>query len=63
MNREHPSDESQDGEPSEAEKKIHAEEAKDRQTTHWDMDYMSAEEIEAAHQESQDPNDEDASSR
>lgn len=43
---------------SERESRIHSEEVKERHTTHWDMDYMTSEEIEAAHREGQsDPAD------
>ena len=38
-------------EPSEEkETKVHAEEAKNRQTTHWDMDYLPADQVEAAYE-------------
>ncbi|MCS7465960.1 hypothetical protein NZK35_04645 [Stieleria sp. ICT_E10.1] len=33
------------------ESKIHAEEVKDRHTTHWDRDYLSTEELDAAYRE------------
>lgn len=33
---------------------VHAEEVKERHTSHWDVDYMSAEELEAAYREGQE---------
>ncbi|WP_161604268.1 hypothetical protein [Roseiconus nitratireducens] len=39
------------------ETKIHAEEAKDRQTTHWDMDYLPANQIEDAYKEGEEDGD------
>ncbi|WP_182871174.1 hypothetical protein [Stieleria mannarensis] len=33
------------------ESKVHAEEVKDQHTTHWDRDYLSKEELDAAYRE------------
>jgi hypothetical protein len=41
----HPSEQ---GEADEHKAKIHADEVKDRHTSHWDLDYMSSEEMDAA---------------
>lgn len=45
------------------EDRIHSEEVKDRHTTHWDIDYLSTEELERAHREGrQQKNDGETSS-
>jgi len=40
--------------------KILTEEAKDRQTTHWDIDYMTREQIDAAHRKGEDQTSSDS---
>ena len=50
-----------DQDESEAVKKaeVHTDEAKDRHTSHWDADYMTTEQIEAAHREGQEKQQDD----
>lgn len=46
-----PSHEASDEDQSDHKAKVYTDEAKDRHTTHWDMDYMTREEIEQAHRD------------
>jgi len=41
----------QDGNGKEKRAKVYSEEVKNRHTTHWDLDYMSTEEVEDAYRD------------
>ena len=46
-----PANDGSDADDPQKKAEVHTDEAKDRHTSHWDMDYMSADEIEAAYRE------------
>jgi len=52
-----PREDNDDSSEVEEEAKVHTEQVKERHTSHWDLDYMSTEDIEEAYREGEEAAD------